>query len=228
VNLNAFCRRFATAPARIWGSTWTAIVREDPRALRGVVGHRALAKPRVLRDGLGDGVVQAAVERMKLVHGDRRVEVVGQLRDDLADVAVVVNHLRDGVAATQERGAVRHGRGAGSCGRLDLGRRGAERFDEFIQEERHAALELVFGRLRSESLNDPRSRERNDFVSVGGDEFGEQEQATSVKVSTTGRAQGRRGRRPIGVAGGSRAARARLPGEGRDGHDERPSLDGLR
>ena len=49
----------------------------------------------VLRYCSRDGVVEAEIERPKIVRGDRRILLDGQLGNGLTDVSVVVNDLRD-------------------------------------------------------------------------------------------------------------------------------------
>jgi hypothetical protein len=68
-------------------------VREGAQALGSSVDERLLAQPLVLRDGLGDGVVETAVQRVKLVDCDVRVELECELGHRLAHVSVVVNDL---------------------------------------------------------------------------------------------------------------------------------------
>ena len=59
-----------------------AIVRHDRKALVGVFRH-----------SIGDAVVEAAVERSKFIYFDRRFDLECQIRDGLAQIAVVVNDL---------------------------------------------------------------------------------------------------------------------------------------
>ena len=46
-------------------------------------------------DRVGDRVIQAAVERSELIYLKRRIALVRQVCDGLAQVTVVVNHLVD-------------------------------------------------------------------------------------------------------------------------------------
>ena len=85
------------------------LVGERPQALGLREGDRLVAPALVLGDGVGDGVVEAAVERVELAGGDRRVRLVGQLRDDLADVAVAVDDLAHGEAHREQLAAVQGG-----------------------------------------------------------------------------------------------------------------------
>jgi hypothetical protein len=131
----------------------------------------AKTPPRVLGDGFGDRVVEAEVQSMELVRRDRRVGLFGQLRDGLADVAVVVDHLRDRVSALVERGPVH-------CGALldrRVRRRGtlAKLLDELAEEERHSCFELVRRRPRSQPLRHLRARSRDQVRAIRGDELEE-------------------------------------------------------
>jgi hypothetical protein len=56
-----------------------------------VLGHRAC-----------DGIVQASVQRPKVVSADRCVQFHRQFGDGLTDIAIVVHNLRDGESLTQE------------------------------------------------------------------------------------------------------------------------------
>ena len=51
------------------------------------------ALERIFRDGIGDTVIETAVERSKLVDLDRRATFKCQIRYRLAKIAVVVNDL---------------------------------------------------------------------------------------------------------------------------------------
>ena len=72
-------------------------MREEPQSLapaRGLAFDRELVTiAAVLRDGARDGVVQAAVQRLKVFRADGRIHLHGQLGDGLADVAIVVHDL---------------------------------------------------------------------------------------------------------------------------------------
>ena len=68
-----------------------------PRGL--AVGGPLLADPRVLGHGLGNGVVEASVEGVKLVGSDRRIELFGQLRDGLGARGHEQIVVADGVRA---------------------------------------------------------------------------------------------------------------------------------
>ena len=69
------------------------LVRQFPQTLGPLVGERLFALARVLRDRPGNGTVEAPVEGVKLVRRDGRFRLVGQRRDGLADVPVVMDDL---------------------------------------------------------------------------------------------------------------------------------------
>ena len=85
------------------------LVREVAEARRPLVGDRALAKLCERGDGTGDGVVEAQVEGLKILRGDRLLLREGKPGDDLTDVPVVVDDLRHGDPATEEIVAVPSG-----------------------------------------------------------------------------------------------------------------------
>ena len=57
--------------------------------------------------GVSDRVVEAPVQGAELVDGKRRIKLKRQVRDGLAEVAIVVNDLVDRVPQRQKAGAVR-------------------------------------------------------------------------------------------------------------------------
>jgi hypothetical protein len=80
-------------------------------------GDTSVALGDELGHGIGDGVVEASVQRPELDDRERRVALDRQVGDGLAQVAVVMNHLVDGVAELQKLPAVR-GRGDTDLGQL--------------------------------------------------------------------------------------------------------------
>src|SRR5204863_8214179 len=88
------------------GEQGTQLVSERAQVLVGATGALdqdvELALARVLGDGLGDRVVETAVERTELLGAERRVAFDRELGDRLTDIAVVVNYLRDGEPAAQQ------------------------------------------------------------------------------------------------------------------------------
>ena len=53
-------------------------------------------------DGIGNGIVQTAVERPKLVYEKRRIALIGEISYGLAQVAIIVHNLVDAVAEGQQ------------------------------------------------------------------------------------------------------------------------------
>ena len=72
-------------------------VREKPQSfIQGfdaIIFHQRTALKRVFRDGIGDSIVETAVESSKLVYLDRYLALERQIRYSLAEIAVVVNNL---------------------------------------------------------------------------------------------------------------------------------------
>ena len=81
-------------------------VSQEPEALapaRGLsVEGGLISFAPVLGDGARDGVVQASVQRAKIICADGRVHFHGQLGDGLTDVAIVVHDLRHGEPLKQQ------------------------------------------------------------------------------------------------------------------------------
>ena len=128
------------------------LVRESPQALGSLVGQGLLAQSPVLRDGLGDGVVETAVQRVKFVDRDLRVELECQLGYGLAQVAVVVNHLAH--AEPQAKHVVAMLRRARGPFRRLGGVERLQRVDELVEKQRDSVGELCFGCARSGSRCD--------------------------------------------------------------------------
>jgi hypothetical protein len=84
----------------------TQLVRKDAQALvpcTGVaVGNDRIALIAKLGDGVGDRVVETAVERPKFLDCDRRIDLDRQIRYRLAKIAIVVNDLLDGKSVLQQ------------------------------------------------------------------------------------------------------------------------------
>ena len=84
---------------------------EEPEPLVSVrdlsIDPRLIAPATVFGDGARDGVVQALVQHVKVGRADVRAPFHRQLRDGLADVAIVVHDLRYGEPLHQEIVAVK-------------------------------------------------------------------------------------------------------------------------
>jgi hypothetical protein len=139
-----------------------------------------------LRHGVGDTVVQAAVEGAKLVHRDRRVLLEREVGDRLAEIAVVVDHLIDGEALLEELAPVQRRRAAelgavrrqAACpaGNLAASHRlgallQAQRLDELVEEHRYSVLQLRSGRFRHRPLSDLQPAPVDEVAAVLGQEF---------------------------------------------------------
>ena len=57
------------------------------------VCHSKIALVAEFGDGIGNGIVQTAVERPKLVYEKRRIALIGEISYGLAQVAIVVDDL---------------------------------------------------------------------------------------------------------------------------------------
>src|SRR5689334_11038099 len=100
---------------------------------------------------VGNGLVEASIERSEFVRGDGRAFLNGQIGDRLAHVAVVVYDLIDGESESQQL------RPTGGCsatnvrrcrGRYGLALRAnrgqllrPQRIDKLLQEKRHAMVD---------------------------------------------------------------------------------------
>jgi hypothetical protein len=98
---------------------------------------------RVLGHRFGDGGVEAAIQCLELRYRDRGPVFLGQGRDGLADVAVVVHHLGHVEPSSQQLPAMqRRGRANGVRGKRGGRPLQTKRLRDLSQEERHPALEL--------------------------------------------------------------------------------------
>ena len=73
------------------------LVREKSQSfiqgLDAIVFHQGTALKGIFRDGIGDTIVETAVESSKLVYLDRHAALEREIRYCLAQIAVVVNNL---------------------------------------------------------------------------------------------------------------------------------------
>ena len=93
------------------------LVRQLPQAFHFLARSRVGRDARVLGDRFGNGGIQAAIQGMKLPVCDRRALLDGELGNGLADVAVVVHHLRDVESQGAEIAAMARGGGGDGIGR---------------------------------------------------------------------------------------------------------------
>jgi hypothetical protein len=127
--------------------------------------------------GASDGNVQAAVEDLKLLRADLGVDLAGELGDDLAHVAVTVDHLGDGESKLEQIRSVkvRAVEDARARDRAGAATRN-QRFDELRQKQRHAVLDVGLAGLRRSSLAHPGARAIDDRLAVRGDELMEHDE----------------------------------------------------
>jgi hypothetical protein len=123
-------------------------VREDAKALASEIGDGSLALTCELRDGASDGIVEAEIERPKLLCGHRYVELNGKLRDGLTDISVIMNDLSNRKPHMKQVLAVATGASA-DLRVVDYVARfcDAQRVAELIQEDWDPILKLYIGRL---------------------------------------------------------------------------------
>ena len=167
------------------------LVRESTEAL--AHGLSAFGRDQVialtaeLGDRVRNGVVEAAVERVKLVCRHRRVVFGRKLGDRLTEIAVIVNDLVYGKSLPQQFAAVRRG------GHADLGVNGSfcrlrrarnlstlrrtvsllelKRLDELIQKLGYSMQQLGDVRLRPCPLGDLLPATRDQRLAICGEKF---------------------------------------------------------
>jgi len=149
-------------------------------------GQLRVALKAELRHRVGDGIVQAPVQGPELHHGKGRIPLERQVGDGLAQVAVVVDDLVDGVTQQQQLLAMRGGanadlgqrpRVAARRARDGRARRGIvivlcrEGAGELVQEQGHPMGQLLVGRLAPGALGHLSLAPRDQFVAVVGQEM---------------------------------------------------------
>jgi len=122
----------------------------------------------VLRDGACDGIVEAAVQRAKVLRTDGYFQFNGQISDGLTDVAIVVHHLSNSEPLEQQIVAVPDG--APGDGMTFRGA-SPQLLDQLVQEQGDALIDLRFGGRRTRSARDFRSTALNDLVAIFGNEY---------------------------------------------------------
>ena len=147
------------------------LVREDSEALSACLRHELLALFGEVCDGSRDGSTEACVEPLEILRGEVRAAIDRELLHGLADVAVVVNHLRDSESHSQEID-VRRSRGRGPLAR-DFIVGHVEVVRELAQEQRNTVRQLVVGGRRRGSRGDLRAGLGNELVAVGREEIAE-------------------------------------------------------
>ena len=74
-----------------------------------LIGDEHVAPLGKFGHGFGNAVVEAAVQRPEFLDGKLLAQRHGQIADSLAQVAIIVHHLADGIAERQQFPAVRAG-----------------------------------------------------------------------------------------------------------------------
>src|SRR4029453_2403476 len=99
---------------------------------------------RMLRHRRGDRGIQTTVEKLKLLNRHRRPTLLRQRGNRLADVAVVVHHLREREAGCEQLRAVPHCCLADRVGtRCRVGQVESKRLLELLEKEGNTMLELA-------------------------------------------------------------------------------------
>ena len=147
-------------------------VREEPEALapaRGLaIGRGLIPLAPVLGHGTRDGVVQAAIERLKVLRADGRLHLDGQFGDGLTDVAVVVHDLRHREPLQQQVMAVQDRAPADLRTRVPPPLQGVH---QLIEEHRDPVIDLHRGGRGHRPRGHLRPASRDDLVAVGADEL---------------------------------------------------------
>jgi hypothetical protein len=110
-----------------------------------------------------DGIVEASIQRPKVVGPNGRAQFKRQIGDRLTNVTVVVNDLPNAETLEQEIAAVLDGAAADR-----LSGRGTvdQLLDELIKEQRHASLEFRFGRRGIHSTGNLGPATSDDLVTI--------------------------------------------------------------
>jgi hypothetical protein len=146
-------------------------MRQVAELFRITLPERLLAPAAELRHRPRDGVVEAEVQRLEVLGGDGDLLLDGRLGDGLADVAVVVDDLRDREPSREQLPAVQLGAGADGPRRERLGRGlQAQRLRELGQEQGEPMLQLFRRDGGPLPRRDLRSGARKDLALVAGDE----------------------------------------------------------
>ena len=154
--------------------------------LNAPVRRRKIALVGKFGDGIGDGIVETAVERSKFFDVDRRTPIDRQFRNRLAEIAIVMDNLVDGEPVLQQLAPMTRSR------RADFGRHRrtttrrtrnlsaskrfggllhAERLDELIEEKRYSMLKFRLGRGRGAAPGDLRLATPDKLGSMRREEF---------------------------------------------------------
>jgi hypothetical protein len=146
-------------------------MRQIAELFRFTVPEGLLALAAELRHRPSDGIVEAEVQRLEVLGADGDLLLDRRLGDGLADVAVVVDDLRDREPSREQLAAVQLGARADGPRRERLGRGlQAKRLRELGQEQGEPMLQLVRRDGGPLPRRDLRAGARQDFALVAGDE----------------------------------------------------------
>ena len=151
------------------------LARENAESRSSFVCEDALSLPTPLGHGARDGVVETRVERLELLGFDVLALVYGKARDDLAEIAVVVDDLRDRQALPKEVVAVSRRASFDLDVIFELARcRLAKRLAKLIEEDREAVHELHVRGRRGVPLDDAQARSSEDLFAIRVEEIAQQ------------------------------------------------------
>jgi hypothetical protein len=144
-------------------------------------GSLALHDTGVLGDRFGNRRVETTIQRVELLHRDRNVPLNCDFGNSLADVAVVVDDLRNSETGFKQFRAVLRSSGPDGIGRKGSRRRfQAQRLDELAQEQWYAVLEFARGKRRVDAPLEPLPRPLYDRVCVSRNELLQHDTASSL------------------------------------------------
>jgi hypothetical protein len=163
------------------------LLREDAEASacrqQALIHLDRFAPPRVFGDRRRDRVVEPDIENPELQHGDRRVFLLRELGDRLAQVPVVMDDLVDGEAIAEQLGPVdpgelcdlHLGRGTVHAGRRRAALRAVaaalEHTRQLVEEDGDSVLQLRGCRARRAARRDLHPASIDQLQPVGPQEF---------------------------------------------------------
>ena len=157
------------------------LVSRLPETLDFLFGPLLCDEPGVLRDRFSDRHVEATIQRMKLFDGDRCVLLERDLGDRLANVTVVVDHLRHVEAGCQQLRAVPRGGGTHRVTRERCRRRfQPQGLGQLRQKEGHPMLDLTARDRRPRPASDAVPRAGHDVVAMQVDEFVQHQPSVAI------------------------------------------------
>ena len=143
------------------------LVRQKTEVRHAGAADRSVTLLLVRGDGLGDGVVEAAVQRLELVGRDRDVAFIGQLRDALADAPIVMDHLTHRQPDPEQLSAVQpRARGHVPVPRTAIALCRAQDCDELVHEQGQSVRQLGRGGRRRLAPRELRARAHENLIAV--------------------------------------------------------------